>query len=144
MVQLGLMETWGDWNWINDSPERMMAVTVDDVHRVMKKYLDPKVRTVAIYRTKPSEGGGSGGGDDAELATLLGQMPAEQQVQIKAALKRISESTDLAKMQERIPMMEQMAASGQVPDDQKPLMQYMLKAMKARATQLEAAPKESK
>ena len=34
------------------APQRMLAVTADDVRRMLKVYFDPKTRTVGIYRTK--------------------------------------------------------------------------------------------
>ena len=40
-------------------------------------------------------------------------------------------------------MMEQMLASGQVPEDQSGVLTVMVKTMKARATELEAAKKET-
>ncbi len=140
MFQLAIYDLWYDWNYMNESPERMLQVTVDDVHRMVKSYLDPKTRTVAIYRTKP----GGAKEADPELAAALASLPAEMQGAIKMQLAKIKESTDLEKLQTGIQRMEQAAASGQVPEEQKGMMNLMLKAIKSRVAELEAAKKESK
>ena len=139
MFQLGIYDTWYTWNYLNESPERMLKVTADDVHRMVQAYLDAKARTVAIYRTKE----GAQTEEDPELAEVLANVPADSREQMKAAIKRIKEGTDLAKLQQSIPMMEQMMSSDQVPEDQKAVMSYMVKTMKARVVELEAANKET-
>ncbi len=139
MFQLGIYDTWYTWNYLNESPERMLKVTADDVHRMVQAYLDAKARTVAIYRTKE----GAQTEEDPELAEALANVPADSREQMKAAIKRIKEGTDLAKLQQSIPMMEQMMSSDQVPEDQKAVMSYMVKTMKARVVELEAANKET-
>ena len=44
---------------------------------------------------------------------------------------------------QRVTMMEQAAAGGQVPEEQKPMFEYMIKVMRARVAELEAANKEA-
>jgi len=134
MFQLALFDTWYKWEYINESPERMLKVTADDVHRAAQKYFDPKVRTVAVYKTK----GGAAQPEDAELAAVLAQVPPEAQEQIKAAIKRLKESKDLGRIQERILQMDQALSSGQVPEEQRAVLDAMLKVMKARAAELES------
>ncbi len=141
MFQLGLFDTWHDWTYINESPERMLAVTADDIHRVMAKYFDPKTRTVAIYRTK--EGGGPVEAVDPELAKLLEDVPPEAHGQIKAAIKQMQSSDDIKQLREQSGMMEQALASGQVPEDRQAMLAYFVKIMKTRAEALEASKKES-
>ncbi len=143
MFQLALTDTWYDWKHLNEAPDRMMKVTADDVHRAVKQYMDPKLRTVAIYRTKPKQGGEPESIEDPELAKLLASIPAEAQGQIKAGLKRIKESKDLEKLKAQSEKMEQMLSSGQVPAEQSGVLGFMLKAMKARIAELESPTKES-
>lgn len=143
MFQLAVTDTWYDWKHLNDGPDQMMKVTADDVHRVVKQYMDPKLRTVAIYRTKPKQGGEPETVEDPELTKLLAAVPAEAQGQIKAGLTRIKESKDLDKLKSRLGQMEQMLSSGQVPAEQSGILNYMVKAMKARIAELEAPTKES-
>lgn len=143
MFQLAVTDTWYDWKHLNDGPDQMMKVTADDVHRVVKQYLDPKLRTVAIYRTKPKQGGEPETIEDPELTKLLAAVPAEAQGQIKTGLKRIKESKDLEKLKTQSEKMEQMLSSGQVPAEQSGMLGYMIKAMKARIAELETPTKES-
>jgi len=140
MFQLAIYDLWYDWSYMNEAPERMLQVTVDDVHRMVKSYLDPKTRTVAIYRTKA----GGTKDEDPELAAALASLPAEAQGAIKMQLTKIKESTDLEKLQTGIQRMELTMSSGQVPEEQKGIMNVMLKAIKSRVAELEAAKKESK
>jgi hypothetical protein len=95
---------------------------------------------VAIYRTKA----GGTKDEDPELAAALASLPAEAQGQIKMQLTKIKESTDVEKLQTGIQQMEQVMASGQVPEEQKGVVNLMLKAIKSRVAELEAAKKESK
>jgi len=141
MFQLGLYDTWYDWQYINDSPERMLAVTADDVHRVMAKYFDPKTRTVAIYRTKA--GGAPPEPVNPELAKLLEGVPAEARGQIKAVVKKFSTSDDLTMLRQQGSLMQQALDSGQVPEDRQPILAYLVKIMNQRADELEAVKKES-
>ncbi len=141
MFQLAVYDLWYDWSYLNESPERMLKVTADDVKRILKTYFDHKTRTVAIYRTKASASKES---EDPELTAALAGVPAEVQGAIKQQLSKIKESKDLAKLQTSLQQMEQMLASGQVPDPQKPVLEMMMKAMKTRVAELEAASKETK
>ena len=139
MFQLALYETWYTWRYINDSPKLMLEVTADDVRRVVKEYLDPKIRTVAIYRTKE----GAASDTDPELEALLAGLPAEAAPQIKAAIRQIREATDLGQLRMRLQGMEQGLASGQIPEEQKALFEYMLNVLKTRVAELEAGEEET-
>ncbi len=134
MFQLGIYETWLDWSHINEAPQRMLAVAADDVRRVVKEYFDPKTRTVAIYRTKP----GTPGGVDPELEAVLASVPAEAHEQIKGMVKQVRQSDDANRLRMMSTMMEQGLAEGQVPQEQRPISEYMLKVVKARLAELDA------
>ena len=138
MFQLAVTETWYDWTYINEAPQRTQAVTADDVRRVVAEYFDPQTRTVAIYRTK----GGTVAAADPELEALLANLPPEAAPQIKGLIKEVRQSEDLANLQQRSQMMEQVSAGGQVPEDQKPIFEFILKTIKARVAELEAAANE--
>jgi|CXWL01.1.fsa_nt_gi predicted Zn-dependent peptidase len=144
MFQLAVTDTWYNWKHLNEGPDRMMKVTAADVHRVVKEYMNPKLRTVAIYRTKAKQGGEPETVEDPELTKLLASAPPEAHEQIKGSLKRIKESKDLEKLKSQSEKMEQMLSSGQVPAEQSGMLNFMLKAMKARIAELEAPTKESK
>ncbi|MCH7632476.1 MAG: insulinase family protein [Planctomycetes bacterium] len=138
MFQLALYDTWYKWEYINESPEQMLAVTADDVQRVLRDYFDPKTRTVAIYRTKAGTAS-----EDPELSAALEEVPAEAREQIKAAIKKIKASDDLIKLNAQVEMMERGLASGEAPEQQKAALKLMVQAVKARIVELEAGSKES-
>jgi len=139
MFQLGLYDTWLDWRYINESPQRMLQVTADDVRRVVSKYLDPKTRTVAIYRTKK----GAVRAEDPDVTALLADLPPEQVERTKAMIAQFKESTDLGRLESMLAMMQQGMASDQIPDEQRALYEYMVKVIEARVAELKAANKES-
>ena len=139
MFQLGMYDAWFDWRYINDSPRQMLAVTADDVRRVVNEYFDPKTRTVSIYRTK----GGTVAERDPELEAVLATVPPERLEQTRAMMKRITESNDVNRLSSMLKMMEQGLSEGQIPDDQKPAFEYMLNILRARVADLGAAKKES-
>lgn len=141
MFQLGLFDTWHDWSYINEAPERMLAVTVEDIHRVMGKYFEPKTRTVAIYRTK--SGGAPSDPVDPELAALLEGVPADAHGQIKGAIKQMQSSDDVEQLRSQVGMMEQALASGQVPEGRQAMLKYFVKIMTTRIETLEASQKEA-
>lgn len=138
MFQLGVYDTWLDWSYINQAPHRMLQVTADDVRRVVKEYFDAEVRTVAIYRTKE----GAPSDEDSELAALIAGLPPEAQGQVKQMLDQIKRSTNVDQLSKRLQMMEQIAGSPQMPEDQKAMLDYTIKVLKGRVAELEAAKKE--
>ena len=70
-------------------------------------------------------------------------MPPEQQGRVRGLVDQIRKMDDPAKIAPKIEPMQKLLDSGQVPEDQQKLMGYMLKTMKARLAELEAAKKES-
>lgn len=139
MFQLAIFDTWYKWDYLNESTDLMLAVTADDVKRVVREYLVPETRTVAIYHTK----GGTTLASDPELESLLADLPAGARDQIRGAVKRIASSKDLKKLKMQIGQMQQGLASGQIPEQQAKMFRFMLNAMKKRAGELEASGKES-
>jgi len=140
MFQLAIYDLWYDWSYINEAPERMLQVTADDVKRVIKSYFDPKTRTVCIYKTKP----GAAQTEDPELSAALAALPPEAQTAVKMQLNKIKETQDVEKLQGTLQRLDQLLSSGSVPEEQKGLMNIMLKAMKSRLAELETAKKETK
>ena len=128
MVQLGYYEGLGGWEYINESPKELSAVTSDDVHRVMKKYFTKGNRAVAVYTRKA---GTKAAPVDPELAALQGQgrQIAEQSV------KQINMISDAKALRAQIGMMEQRAPAA--PPQLKPAIDYILKKAKQRLAELE-------
>ncbi len=140
MFQLAVFDTWYKWQHINEVTDRTLAVTADDVRRVAKKYFDPKTRTVAIYKTKQ---GGESSQEDAELTAILAELPPEAAGQIRAMINQLKQVNDVSLLEDRLQKMEPALNSEEVPAEQKPLLEYMVKTVKARIAELKAAQKES-
>ena len=138
MFQLGIYQTWYEWSYINESPERMLRITAHDVRSVVKKYFDPKTRTVAIYKTKE----GPASEQDPDLAAALASVPAETHDMVKSMVKKIKSIQDMGKLTMQLSMMEQGLASGKAPEAERPMIEYMLKVVKDRVAELEAAERE--
>ena len=125
MIQLGIFESMGGWEYINENPARLQAVTVADIQRVAREYLVPGNSSVALYhRTATAEP------LDPELAAL----PAEWRTRVKQMTARLPQVTDIDQLQEKIAMTE--ASMSMVPEDAQLAMQYILKKMRERIEEL--------
>ncbi|MBL0922602.1 MAG: insulinase family protein, partial [Phycisphaerales bacterium] len=128
LVQLGLYEALGGWEYINEAPARLQAVTAEDIQRVAKQYFAPTNRAVALYNRKagaPTE--------DPELAALDPQMKA----MVKQALSQLSAVEDPAELEQAIAQMEGQAA--QVPPQFKPAFDIILRKARERLSTLQPA-----
>lgn len=134
-----MSDVWYDWKHVNELPDRVLKTTTDDVRRVLKQYFDPNTRTVAIYRTKKTAGSA-----DEALAAVLAKVPEDMRGQIKASYERIKQASDAGMLSTRIQATETALSSGQVPEEQKAVFEFMLSAMKKRLAEVESAGKESK
>ena len=70
-------------------------------------------------------------------------MPPEAAPQIKGMIQQVKQTDDLGMLQRRLQMMEPALTSGQIPEERKAMFEYMIKIIKARVAELEAAQKES-
>lgn len=126
LVQLGYMEGLGGWEYINESPKKLAAVTAEDVKRVANEYFAPTNRSVAVYTRKAGAAS-----PDAELAAL----DPQAQAFVRQAVQGIAKETDAEKLRQGIAQMEAQAA--QVPPQFKPAIEYITKKAKARLAELE-------
>ncbi|MCA9285874.1 MAG: insulinase family protein [Phycisphaerales bacterium] len=128
MIQLAYAEALGGWESINDFPPRLQAVTAEDIQRVARKYFDASNRSVATYNRKAGT---------APVDPELAAMDPQAQAMVKQAMTRLAAETDL----ERLKMIEgQMnAQAAQAPPAFKPAVDYLLKKVRERIAQLEAA-----
>jgi predicted Zn-dependent peptidase len=129
-IQLMVYDALGDWTYINTSADRTDAVTAGDVQRVAKDYLTKETRTVAIFLRK--EGAIA---EDPEIAKL----PPQAQAMVRQNLKEIEAETDVARLQEGIAQMQQMA--GQAPPEMKPAVDVLLKRAEERLRALSSEKK---
>jgi predicted Zn-dependent peptidase len=131
LIQLAQAEALGDWSEINKESAKIQAVTAEDIKRVANQYFDKTNRSVATYTRKA----GATVAADPELAALPGPM----QGMARQAAKKISEEKDAGKLKEGLTQLRDQAA--QVPPQMAPVMEYLLKKMEARITELEKSAK---
>lgn len=144
MFQLGIYDTWYDWSYINEAPERMLKVTAGDVRRVVKKYFDPKTRTVAIYRTKKVEMPDQDTADvvDSELAMLLQILPPEAKKRLEAMLESIEQNYDPLDLQKRAALIRAKLRMHELPEKQQVMLEYVLVRMMERRAALVLSAEE--
>ena len=131
LIQLAQAEALGDWSEINKESAKIQAVTAEDIKRVANQYFDKTNRSVATYTRKA----GATVAADPELAALPGPM----QGMARQAAKKISEEKDAGKLKEGLTQLRDQAA--QVPPQMAPVMEYLMKKMEARITELEKSAK---
>jgi predicted Zn-dependent peptidase len=131
-IQLLIYDGFGDWQYINNSAEKLDAVTADDLQRVAKTYLVKENRAVGIFLRK---GGGESGPEDPEIAAL----PEQARAQAKQQIAKIEAETDVAKLREGVARLQE--AASQVPPEMKPVLDLILKRAQARLAALEGGKK---
>lgn len=127
LIQLGYFEALGGWEFINESPQKLTAVTAEDIQRVANEYFDKTNRTVGIYRRK--EGAEP---VDPELAAL----DPQAQAMVKQALAQM-ERYDLTDLQNVVARMQPQLQ--QAPPEFRPSMEYLIKKLQERIEELQAA-----
>ncbi|MFB3138955.1 MAG: M16 family metallopeptidase [Phycisphaerales bacterium] len=128
LIQLGLFEGLGGWEYINESPAKLQAVTTDDITRIANTYFDKSNRAVALYTRKAGLEP-----QDAELAALDAPTRDRVQQQVNQLLK----VKDLGRLQMMAAMMEGMM--DQVPPDDQAAVKYVVKKIKERIAELESS-----
>jgi len=130
LLQLLLYDVWDDWQFLNDSPAKIQAVTAEDVQRVANTYLTDNDRnTMWYYRTEGTD-------EDPDLAALSGQAKA----MAKQALAQISQIDDPAELEQGLAQMK--AMKGQAPPEFQPAIDLMIKKATERLEMLQAAAGE--
>ena len=126
MVQLGYYEALGGWEYINQAPDALLAVTPADIQRVAKQYFTEQNRSVATYTRKAGATP-----EDPALAALEPQLKA----MVKQALGQLEQVEDPAQLRAQLQAME--AQKGQVPPQVKPALEYLISKIQARLAALE-------
>jgi predicted Zn-dependent peptidase len=128
MIQLGLYEALGGWEYINESPAKLQAVTAEDLQRVARKYFEPTNRSVAVYTRKAGAAP-----EDPELAAL----PPEARAMVQQAAAQFAAMEDLAQLET---IRAQLAGSlDQAPADRRPVLELLLTRIDDRIAELSAA-----
>lgn len=125
MIQLGYLEALGGWEYINESNEKLQAVTAEDVRRVARRYLEPANSAVAIYRRVEA-----GTGPDAAEHPSLAALPPELKSQAKVMLEDIEAETSVSKLRglaSRFSTQRELA-----PEVSRPFVDYLVERIHAR------------
>jgi predicted Zn-dependent peptidase len=123
LFQLGMYEATGNWEYINDAPPRLLAVTPQDIRRAVATYLTPRNRNVAAYARR------AGSGPPADLSAF----PPQVQAQVEAMLARLLPKDDPDELRTII---ERLDASP-VPPAFEPAMDYIAAKLRQRLRELE-------
>jgi predicted Zn-dependent peptidase len=106
LFQILVYDVLSDWRDMETEADRLLAVTAEDVQRVVKTHFQDRWRNVAVYRTKAGAAS-----DDPAWAALSTEQKAVA-TQIKAQLAGI---TDRARLQTALDRMS--GARGQAPPE---------------------------
>ncbi len=134
MLQLGILDatsgsTGPGWRYINEEPVKVQAVTAADIQRVAEKYFVKTNASTAVYTRKA----GPAAAEDPELAAIEEPMRSR----IKQQVAALQMQTDVARLTQQATMIE--AFIGQVPEDQRPAILYVIRKTKERIAELEKA-----
>jgi predicted Zn-dependent peptidase len=87
LLQLLFYDGLGDWQYLNDVGDKLLAVTAEDVQRVSQTYFEPERRAVAHYTRKA--------GTEAEpMPDELSSLPGPIQQQVMQQIEQIRASED--------------------------------------------------
>jgi hypothetical protein len=128
MIQLGMYEAMGGWEYINESPAKLQAVTPEDIRRVANKYFMDTNSAVAVYTRKAGATP-----DDPELAALS----EEWRPRVKQMLNRLKAVDDPGRLRMMTAMLQ--GQVGQGSPDEEAAMMYIIKKLNERADELEAS-----
>jgi predicted Zn-dependent peptidase len=122
LFQLGMYEALGGWEHINESPGRLMAVTPEDIQRVVATYFTGPNRSVAIYRRRQ--------GPTDELP-----YPPHMQDQVEAMLGEFLSKDDPDELRTILAFFE--AQKDAFPDDVRPAIEYVKQRVLEHVAELE-------
>ena len=135
--QLAIYASYGDWEMINEIPERVREVTAEDVQRVANEYLTDDNKAVAIYTRRESAGGATEMTLDEALASVPEAARAMVRAQIEPQLAELEAETDLAALESALEQTKTQATM--VPEQFRGLMGFVQKKIEDRIAAVRAA-----
>jgi predicted Zn-dependent peptidase len=138
--QLAITEAYGGYEYLNDHPKRIAAVTPEDIMRVANDYLKADARAVASYLRR-------GGAEEVALtiddvrASLPVEMVEMVLPQLEMQIEALASETDVSGLQAQIDEMD--AQSGMVPPQFQTAMKFIKQQIQARILEIESGSVES-
>ncbi len=133
--QLAITEAYDSYEYLNEHPKRIAAVTAEDIMRVANEYFESDERAVSHYTRK--------GGSEVELLTLedvRASLPEEMaemvMPQLEAQLEGLKSETDASVLQGQIEEMD--AQAEMVPPQFQTAMKYIKQQMELRISEIES------
>ncbi len=133
--QLAITEAYGGYEYLNEQPKRIAAVTAEDIMRVANEYFGSDERAVSHYTRR--------GGGEVELLTLedvKASLPEEMagmlMPQLEMQLEALGAETDAGALQAQIDEMD--AQAGMVPPQFQTAMKYIRQQIEQRIKDLES------
>lgn len=127
MIQLAVMDSMGDWRYLNTVAERTNQVTAEDVQRVAAKYLQQSKRLVSLYYRKA-------GTEAEETPAELEALPPEMRTALMSQAEAIAAIEDPAQLEAVLQQVD--AQAGQVPDEMRPALEWMRSVIEERLAEL--------
>jgi predicted Zn-dependent peptidase len=121
MLQILLADSNRGWQSFNEDPQKIAAVTADDVQRVANLYFKPDNRAVALFYTKKPEAG-----EEDPLLTGLTDQDKVQVRQFKAAVAQMSVDEAKAILQKLEPQI------GAAPPEKRNLLEAIQKLLREK------------
>ncbi|MHC4208476.1 MAG: M16 family metallopeptidase [Planctomycetota bacterium] len=128
MIQLGMYEAMGGWEYINESPARLQAVTTEDIRRVAETYFTTSNSAVAVYTRKAGAAP-----EDPDLAMLSDVW----RPRVKQMLTQLKAVKDAGRLRMMAAMMQ--GQVGQASPEEDAAMRYIIRKLNERAAELEAS-----
>jgi predicted Zn-dependent peptidase len=131
-LQLLIYDAYSDWHYLNESSAKLQAVTVADIQRVAKAYFTAENRNVKTYVRKAGATA-----EDPEVAAL----PAQLKGMVKQQLQQLEQIKDRSQLEQALGQLQQ--ATGQVPPQVKPALDYLIKKVQQKLESMPASDKPS-
>lgn len=138
LVQIGLFESLGEWEYINYGPKKLQAVTAEDIKRVANEYFDTENRAVAAYTRKE---GSAQEEVDPEWAAVEEALGPQRAGMFKQQINQIKQLTDTDMLQQMVDQGQNQL--GQVPAEMRAAVEYMLKVAQDRLSELQSENDQS-
>ena len=133
--QLAITEAYGGYDYLNEYPKRVAAVTPEDIMRVANEYFGADERAVSHYTRR-------GGTEEVMLTlddvreSLPEDMAGMLMPQLEAQINALQQETDAAALRTQIDEMD--AQAGMVPPQLQTAMKYIKQQMEQRISEIES------